>query len=109
MAWFKNLFGGLDQIADDDVNGLLTVTLFCLLDEGTRKNYRQWMTEQIVNSKATSAHDITLGVFPRWFSKPVKKNAKAVRQSMKHFGKFGEKVCREGGALLFCSTTRQPI
>lgn len=63
MAWFKNIFGSFRQLADDDVNGLLTVLLFCILDEGTRQNYRQWLTDQIVNSKATTAHDITLGVF----------------------------------------------
>jgi hypothetical protein len=63
MAWLNNFVGNFRQLADDDVDGLLTVLMFCFLDEGTRQNYRQWVTDQIVNSKGRTPHEITMGLF----------------------------------------------
>jgi hypothetical protein len=63
MALFKGLFSGLKQIAEDDVNGLVSVVLFCLIDDGSYNNYREWFTQQILGNPATPLDALSVGIF----------------------------------------------
>jgi len=63
MSWFKNIKNGLNQAAEDDVNGLVTVLMACLLDEDNRRNYQDWLKQQLINTRAKNARILTLSIY----------------------------------------------
>jgi hypothetical protein len=82
MALFKKLFPGLMQAADDDVNGLITVMIACLIDEGNYKSYRVWFTEQIQGNPATAIDTLGLGIFTDLTRQSADKERWGMRQAI---------------------------
>ena len=52
MRLFKGLFSGLQQVADDDLNGLTNIVIACLVDDENCNNYRRWFVEQVIDQGA---------------------------------------------------------
>lgn len=69
MAWFKNMIRGIRQDlgerAQDDINALINFILMCLIDEESRKNYRQRVTEEIANAKEKDGSYLAAGLFSK--------------------------------------------
>jgi hypothetical protein len=63
MAFFKGLFSGLTQSAADDVNGLLAVLVFCLIDDGNYANYREWLLKQVLGNLSVGSSAVGQGIF----------------------------------------------
>ena len=82
MSLLEKLFPGLTQAADDDVNGLITVMIACLLDEENYKNYRNWFTEQIQGNPATALDTLGLGIFADLTQQSADKERRGMRQAI---------------------------
>jgi len=63
MALLKKLFSGLAQAADDDVNGLAAVLIFCLIDDDNYKNYREWLLNQVLGNLSLKSDVVSQGIF----------------------------------------------
>ncbi len=79
MPWFKNMVSvirhGLEQqraqdqinlwsnFARDDINGLANAIVMIVLNEETRRIYRQFVTQLIVTEGEENAHALMLSVY----------------------------------------------
>jgi len=82
MGLFKKMFSGLTQAADDDVNGLITVMIACLIDDGNYKNYLDWFTEQIKGNPTTALDTLGLGIFTDLTRQSADKERRGMRQAI---------------------------
>jgi len=82
MGLFKGLFSGLAQAADDDVNGLVRVLLFCLIDDDNYKNYRTWLVGQVLGNLSVKADAAALGIFTSLTNQAANLERRGIRASL---------------------------
>jgi len=82
MGLFKRLFSGLNQTADDDVNGLVTVMIACLIDEDNYKNYRAWFVEKINENPHITIDALSLGIFTTLTEQAADRERRGIRQGI---------------------------
>ena len=82
MRLFKGLFSGLTQTADDDVNGLVTMMIACLIDEGNYNSYRDWFIKQIKGNPTAALDAVSLGIFTDLTQQAADKERQGMRQAI---------------------------
>ena len=82
MRLFKGFFSGLKEMADDDIDGLVTVMIACLIDEGNYNSYLNWFIEQIKGHPATAIDALSLGIFTNLTQQAADKERRGMRQAI---------------------------
>jgi len=82
MGLFKGLFSGLTQAATDDVNGLVNVLLFCLIEDDNYNNYRKWLVAQVLGNPSVKSDVATQGMFTDLTQQAADLERRGIRNSL---------------------------
>lgn len=82
MGLFKGLFSGLTQAATDDVNGLVNVLIFCLIEDDNYNNYRQWLVAQVLGNSSLKIDTVSQGIFTDLTQQAANLERRGIRNSL---------------------------